>query len=143
MKNPKISPEEYRSLLEKIELREIFLIESKSKLYEEYRVPNLELNIKDNNTFETSDNKLKVNCRYSFKAKGEDQPKPFIEIVAKFQLIYDISDNVEITNDFFEVYKEVSLDFIIWPYVREFVQNTVIRMNLPPLTLPMRKAIKG
>lgn len=142
MKQPNISPEKYREILERIELKEIYLIESKSKVDEANRAPKLELIIHDKNTFSTSGDELRVFSRYSFKAKAEDLAKPFVEIVVKFQLIYDIRDKVEVTKDFFDVYEALTLGFIVWPYFREYVQNILIRMNLPPLTLPMRKAVK-
>ena len=142
MKRPNISPEKYREVLERIELKDIYLIESKSKVDEANRAPKLELIINDKNIFSTSGDELKVISRYSFKAKAEDLTKPFVEIVVKFQLVYDIRDNVEVTKDFFDVYEELTLGFMVWPYFREYIQNSLTRMNLPPLTLPMRKAVK-
>ncbi len=142
MKQPNISPEKYHEILERIELREICLIESKSKVDEANRAPKLELIINDKNTFSTSGDEMKVISRYAFKAKAEDLTKPFVEIVVKFQLVFDIRDNVEVTKDFFDVYEELTLGFMVWPYFREYVQNILNRMNLPPLTLPMRKAVK-
>lgn len=143
MKQPNISPDAYQSILKRIELKDLSIIESKTKLNEEFHAPKLELKINDNSTFETTENEFRVFSRYTFKAKGEEKSSPFVEMVVKFQLIYDLRDCPEISKDFFDIYEELSLGFIIWPYFREFVQNMLSRMNLPHLTLPMRKAIKG
>jgi len=43
------------------------------------------------------------------------------------------------TDEFFDVYKEVSLKLNTWPYFREFVNNITSRMNIPPLTIPFFK----
>ena len=139
MKNPKLSPEEYRKILEKIELKNLSLIESKSKIDHQYHAQKLELIINDKNTFETAEDELTVFCKYTFKAKGAEKEKPLVDIMVRFQLVYDLKGKADITQDFFEIYEEMSLGFIVWPYFREFIQNTLARMNLPPLTLPMRK----
>ena len=49
---PKISPEEYRSILDALELSTLFMVESSSKLKEEYLSETLNLNIDEKYTFD-------------------------------------------------------------------------------------------
>jgi len=141
MKRPNISPEEYGRILKHIELRDIYLTETKAKIDEAYKAPRLELAVKDKSTFEADNNQLKVISRYTFTAKGEDKEKPFLQITAVYRLLFSIKEGVKVTQDFFDVFQQLSLGIIVWPYFREFVQGLISRMNLPPLTLPMRKAL--
>lgn len=69
---PKISPEEYRNILEALELTTLFLIESTTKLKEEYLSDTLSLNIDEKYTFEQKSNILTVNYNYKLVAKAED-----------------------------------------------------------------------
>ncbi len=140
-KKPKIAPEAYAHILQNIELSSIYLIETKSKLEEGNHSKQLDLNVKEKFKFEVIDRKLQVIYGYQLVAKGEDKEKPFIDITVSYKILYAILDDVEITKDFMDVFSELSLSFIVWPYFRELVQGLISRMNLPPLTLPMRKAI--
>lgn len=56
----------------------------------------------------------------------------------EFVLLYH--SKVEFTEEFFEKFKSAILPSHSYPYEREFIQNLIIRMNLPSLTLPMWKS---
>jgi len=139
--NPNISPDDYAHILKNINLDSIYLIESKSKLAESSHSKQLDLNIKERNKFEIFDKELHIIYTYRLTAKGEDKEKPFIDLSASYKVQYTIREDVKITKAFFDVFSELSLSLIVWPYFRELTQSLISRMNLPPLTLPMRKAM--
>ncbi|HED37058.1 MAG TPA: hypothetical protein ENI76_02255 [Ignavibacteria bacterium] len=62
----------------------------------------------------------------------------YIQIEVTF--VVTLKSKFEFTEDFFEIYKEISLHLNTWPYLREFVNQATARMNVPSLTLPLYKA---
>jgi preprotein translocase subunit SecB len=74
------------------------------------------------------------------------QDKTVVSLTATFELVYIIQkQDVKITQDQLNDFGRLNAMFNVWPYWREFVQNTVTRMNLPPLVLPLfriKEAVK-
>lgn len=136
MKKFKLSVEEYQKILKSIQLREISLKSVKAEKSEEYLEKNLELNIKDSSKHIPDDKKIGFTYRFSLNAKSPDKDKPAVKIGVEFSVEYSNPKNTPIDPEFYEIFPNASLKYIVWPYFREIVQNTVSRMNLPPLTLP-------
>lgn len=136
MKKFKLSVEEYQKILKAIQLREISLCNLKAEKSEEYLDKNLELKIKDNPKRIPDDKRIGFTYRFSLTAKSPDKEKPAVKIDAEFAVLYSNPKNISINPEFYEIFPHASLKYIVWPYFREIVQNTISRMNLPPLTLP-------
>lgn len=68
---------------------------------------------------------------------GADNKEPFVVIQASFLLIYNADTLEGITEEAVELFGSTNGIFNAWPYWREFVQNTTMRMTLPPLTIPV------
>lgn len=62
---------------------------------------------------------------------------PFAVIEASFLLMYQADTLEGITQKSVEQFGKLNGMYNAWPYWREFVQNTTIRMGLPPLTIPV------
>lgn len=77
----------------------------------------------------------------SFKLEGfpleGNQKKPDLVIEATFVISYKAENLQGLRHDNFEAFSRSNGVYNAWPYWREFVQNTVARMNLPPLTIPV------
>ncbi len=71
----------------------------------------------------------------------ENDPKPVLAIRASFLLIYEVRDFEGLTEEGFQQFADLNGVFNAWPYWREFVQNTVGRMGLPPLIIPVFRVI--
>jgi len=136
---PKITPEEYRNIIEAIELDTLYLSESNTRFKEDFISSNLRLGIEEKNTFIQEDSTLKV--FYSFKLTASDQSKtePAIYIFVKYTVRYKILKEVIITKDFMKVFSDITIGMLLWTYFREFVNNTTYRMGMPPLVLPLKK----
>lgn len=67
--------------------------------------------------------------------RGKDKPDVYIE--ATFVLVYSAERIGKLNNDNFQAFGNTNGVFNAWPYWREFVQNTITRMGLPPLTIPL------
>ncbi|MDI6449308.1 hypothetical protein [Anaerobaca lacustris] len=63
--------------------------------------------------------------------------EPALTIDASFVLTYGVNSFDGLTQEGFEQFANLNGVYNAWPYWREFVQNTVGRMGLPPLTIPV------
>jgi hypothetical protein len=64
-------------------------------------------------------------------------PPDGARVAARFEVRYQIPQNLQIHEGLLDEFARVNGVFNAWPYWREFVQNTLVRMGLPPLTLPL------
>lgn len=138
----KISPEDYSKIIEVIELENISLLEGNLKVSDsDDNGGTINLKLSDKYTYE--DKKDKVIFYASCKLLGhkeQNEPKNlFFTISSKYKIVYNKSSDIQITDDFFEIFREISLSIMIWPYIREYIQNNLCRAGLPSLTLPLRK----
>ena len=84
-----------------------------------------------------------VTAKFHFEAftEGKTQ-KPVILIDATFLLAYKIESFEGLTQKGFEQFANLNGIYNAWPYWREFVQNTVTRMGLPSLSIPVFRIVK-
>jgi len=136
---PKISPEAYREILESIRLDTLYLIDITAKYNEEYISSSLNLDIKEKYNFEQSDGILKVFYTYNLTAKDDNFEKPAMNIKAKYVIKYDIIKETTIKKEFMDIFSDLTISLLLWTYFRELVNNTVYRMGMPPLILPMKR----
>lgn len=136
---PKISPEDYRNILEALELSTLYVTELNGKLKEENATESLRLNIDEAHTFVQKNNLLKIIYNYKFSAKDEAKDEAAISINVKYTVIYTLTKDVQITKDFMKVFSDLTLGMLLWPYFRELITNTIYRMGYPQLVLPLRK----
>ena len=85
----------------------------------------------------THDGKLKIVVSSSLKARRARSRKAEVEVEASFQLLYALPEELKPTQREIRAFADSNAMLNSWPYWREFVQNTVSRMNLPPLVLPL------
>ncbi|MBW8002509.1 MAG: hypothetical protein FVQ80_10875 [Planctomycetes bacterium] len=97
----------------------------------------LEVDKKSNHIFVFPQFKLKA-------SPTEDNKKePDLSIEATFVIIYKAKSLKGLKNENFEAFGDTNGIYNAWPYWREFVQNTVARMGLPPLTIPVFRLISA
>lgn len=86
-------------------------------------------------------NILVVIAHFVFQAFKEGEDKNFATIEATFLLAYRISTREGLTDDHYQEFANMNGIYNAWPYWREFVQNTIARMSLPPLTIPVFRLV--
>ncbi len=74
---------------------------------------------------------------------GKKTSKPVLTIDASFVLTYQIDSFAGLTQRGFEQFANLNGIYNAWPYWREFVQNVIGRMGLPPLTMPVFRIVQG
>ncbi|MCX8057524.1 MAG: hypothetical protein N3F03_07950 [Ignavibacteria bacterium] len=138
-KKQKISPEKYQKILEGLELVSISLKDAKCYLNTDVKFPGeLGVTISSDEKFKViSNDEIQIVQKYSLDARKRNSKSRFLNVEATFLVKLKSKENF--TEDFFNVYKEISLKLNTWPYFREFINNITLRMNIPPLTLPLFK----
>jgi len=144
MKDAIIKPEEYKEILKCIDLKSISLVESSFKISDEFNpAGRVSLNMNDKYSFEEKDSMIIFHTNFKFTGSKEDsstlKKMPLFTLKGEFIAIYEKNKEIHITDDFFEVFKEISLSMIVWPYIREYIQSTIVRSGLPPFSLPVRR----
>lgn len=136
----KLAPEIYRQILNGIDLISISVKESKAYINTDLKNPiDIKININTQSSFEVKENNIiHITQHYKFDARKQNSKSRFVQIEVKF--LVTLSSKEEFSQDFFEIYKEVSLRLNTWSYLREFVNNMTLRMNIPPFTIPLFKA---
>jgi len=85
-----------------------------------------------------------VIAKFHFEAITERKTqKPVIFIDSSFLLAYKIENFEGLTQKGFEQFANLNGIYNAWPYWREFVQNTVTRMGLPSLTIPVFRIVQS
>jgi len=135
---PKISPEDYRRILESLDLDTINIVEVNSKLREEFVSSSLQLFIDDKYTFEQDKTVLRVYFSYKLTAKDDSKADNAFVIYTKYLVKYKINKDVSISKEFMKVFSELTLGMLLWPFFRELINNTIYRMGMPPLILPLK-----
>lgn len=69
-------------------------------------------------------------------AEGMEEDAPSVNIQATFLLSYALERVSGIKRRNVNVFAKTNGIYNAWPYWREFVQNTIARMGLPPLVIP-------
>ncbi len=134
----KLSREEYNSIINGMELQELFLIKGNFYLNSEHLAEKSSVNINTSAVLEKIDEEKSIVIhKYELKVSDKDSKKNLLKINANYKLVFFTEK--KFSEEFFEVFKNANLPINTWPYFREYVNNITFRMNLPPLTLPLFK----
>lgn len=81
--------------------------------------------------------------KFHFEAFREDNDgEPVVVINASFALLYKLETFDGLTKENFKQFADANGIYNAWPYWREFVQNIVARMGLPPLAIPVFRLVE-
>ena len=134
-KKYKIPPDQYRKLLKELELIKIRMIKSNCTLnYKDGELQPVQISEKTQ-VNQIENGKVEIIQSYKLTAKFDKSEEIFINISASYQLQFLIK--FEYNEDFFDIYKKISLPLTTFPFFREYIFNITSRMNIPPLTLPL------
>lgn len=137
--NPKIKPEEYNKTLAAIELKTMFLKETRSKLDEGLVKSEITIDVNETSSFEQKGRLLEVEYTFKLTGRSPESASPCVALHTKYLVRYKVSGTTRVTNEFMKVFSEITVGTLLWSYFREFVNNMVYRMGLPPLILPIKR----
>lgn len=136
----KIPPREYSNILKGLSLKQIYLEACSSnvnkKEFTSYK--QLAITVTDRASFKQDDEQLIVTHKYFLTARKEENAEDKKHFLFKISVTFTLffSSEINISKDFFDIFKRRNLPVNSWPYFREFVQSMTQRMNIPPVTLP-------
>ncbi len=82
-----------------------------------------------------ADNFVRVFQEYTLKiAHKENKDDEFVSIEVKF--LMDFQTGGPIDDEIFELFSQSTVLIDSWPYFREIVQNSLVRMGLAPVIIP-------
>ncbi len=131
-----LSPREFRGYLEGIELVGISLKSLSAQVNDELRGERVGgVNFKDSQEYAQFEGGFKI--RYTGTLSVRAKRKVFVKIQTVYEL--DFTSRADLPDGFFQIYMQESLPLQVWPFVRQTFYDITARMNLPTLTLPLRK----
>ncbi len=129
----------------RVQLKDVRLISSKCEQTPEAMLGKKTYNI-DYSTKAQVDKKtgyVVVIAKFNFKAFTNSKTQEAVILIdASFVLSYKIENFEGLTQEGFEQFASLNGIYNAWPYWREFVQNTVVRMGLPPLSIPVFRIVE-
>lgn len=123
----------------KVELKHIGQIEGAFKQEPKANTGPKSVDIKHPTRVEVDEDHLLLFVFVDFvlTAKLEVDSEPVVDITTTFMLVYELTDFDGLTDDHYSQFAKTNGVFNAWPYWREYVQSTTVRMGLPTLTVPV------
>jgi hypothetical protein len=84
---------------------------------------------------------LTIPIRFGFRAVTEDEKTEVMVITCRLAVAYELTEGYEPTPEQIEAFRQGNAIFNCWSYFREYVQNSVARMNFPPVTIPFLRMV--
>lgn len=128
-----IEPDEYGRILKSLNLERVRIEKGEFKVRDELMTNQMFTEVRDKYSYTNTDSGLIIKISYSLSGKNEEK-ETALNVKGSFILEYTTTETIK--DDFFEVFSDLSLPFIAWPFFREYVYSVTSRMYIPPLTLP-------
>jgi hypothetical protein len=133
--------EKAKPVSDRVQILEIRLLESRAeqKRFDEETPRRMTQNIQVETHLDAGKSTLEVFPHFMLvvKRQGASPEDLFVRIDARFALTYSIGSQDGLTDENYYAFGQRNGVYNAWPYWREFVQSTTVRMGLPPLTLPV------
>jgi hypothetical protein len=137
-KNPsgKLSPDQYNDILKGLVLKNVRISSAQFKSASLRGKTELSVDMSYAAEWQKSKEKLiLITAHCQFVAREESSNDEAVRISADYEVLLKTTN--EFTNEFFAIYKDLSLPINVWPFFREFVQSILGRIGYPPYTLPL------
>jgi hypothetical protein len=85
--------------------------------------------------------KLTIPIKFGFKALTEDEKTDVLIVTCRLEAAYQLAEGYAPTPEQIEAFRHGNAVFNCWSYFREYVQNSVARMNFPPVTIPFLRMV--
>ncbi|MGB2984449.1 MAG: hypothetical protein WBE26_01090 [Phycisphaerae bacterium] len=150
-KTTKTSPKKATSKIDlatpvsqRVEMDDIVLLETvaKRKQLRGELPANLALTVNVQTEVDKKQGVIQVRPRFILVARYDDaSDDELLRIEAMFLLHYRVPSFEGLRKANLDAFGEVNGLYNAWPYWREFVQATTVRMGLPPLTMPIYRPL--
>jgi len=136
-----VTPEEYGAFVAGLQLDSVYMTSSSSVRNREPDVSNgAKLKYGFNSKvlkFIKSDLGFISTVKYDVDMYDDSSDEPFCTIKTTWALEY--TSDIQINDKIYSIFKDRNVPLNAWPYFREFVHSSTLRMHLPALVLPVYK----
>lgn len=121
-----------------LQLKNIHLWQSNCNRDISFKSKNAEVNVNvEVKVLDTENSKiLPFGCRFQVSALDTDKEKQVFELEIYYCVVYNILNDYKPQKAESEAFGLTSAIFNAWPYVREYVHNTLVRMDLTAFVMP-------
>lgn len=136
------TPEQYNHFVNGLELRRVRLIEASVQALEASPNPaRSQVGLEESYSYRPEEDGFEAVGKFRLVVVDQDNlaEQGSIEVSFGFRYSSELQPEAEGFAGYFEVFKEINLPINMWPFAREFIHNTMARMDWPPFTLPLRK----
>lgn len=125
------------NLAKSLELKKIHLWETKCSRDLSFKPKKAEISIEIQVTMLKSETEglLPFACRFIVVATEKEREKKAFELEVVFCAVYRIKNNYKPTEEECNAFGSTSAVFNVWPYLREYVHDIIVKMDLPALVL--------
>ena len=128
--------DKYSEMLSSLQLRNILIERASFERDSDVSMGKANINVQKTTSFAIPDDD-KTRFRFHEELIVEMALEDSGATLAKLSctLLLEYSTSVEIDKEMLEMFADKNLSLHSWPYLREFVQSTTARMNIPPVRL--------
>lgn len=131
---------EYNNFINQIEIVNVYLISAKiDNLSHEEPSSGVEFGIRERSWYENRKNYIDCYHRYILTAKDDAEGQKVALVSITFVAVYQ--SEIPMSNEIFQTFKERNLPLNTWPYFREFVQSSFMRMGWTAVVVPVYNII--
>lgn len=138
MRDFKLTPQEYQGILKDLEFESVSLIKLIYEIGVDFKYGELSLAFK-RKAYLKNQSENKVIIGFDFKFHGKEEGKNSLKIEGTYDIHFKSKSTI--TPEFIEIFENVSLGNLVWPYIRELCTDISVRSNMPPIFLPLLKFI--
>ena len=91
-------------------------------------------------SFDRENQKLQIHVVLGVRGAYEEDAElanPPLLIQAEYVLDYTVDSKEDVGDEHIDAFSRINGVYNVWPYWREYVQSTTVRLGAPPLTLPL------
>ena len=85
---------------------------------------------------ETGPEVLRLLVLFRMTGKIRESESPLVSVESDYEADYQLGEGFALTPEAARAFKDGNAIFNMWPYFREYLQSSLQRMGLPPLTAP-------
>lgn len=127
--------EEYNNFVKQIEVEDIRIVSAQVNILDySYFPSSAEVKWRTKASYENMEEQFNVFHRYNMTIWDKETKEDKAKISVTFLVSY--SSKIPISDDLFTIFKVRNLPLNTWPYLREFVHNTTMRIGWPPFVAP-------
>ena len=127
---------DYNAFVAQIEIVDIRMVSAKVDILDYSYFPSeAEVRWRTTASYKEGEGKFDVSQRYNVTIRDKETNEDKAKISVTFYVVY--SSKIPVTDDLFGIFKLRNLPLNTWPYLREFIHNTTMRMGWAPFIAPI------